>query len=211
MTQQFVPVDGSRVTGIQLVSQNWEARTADDGETLLNADDQPVAEGEEPAVDPVPSRETIYVDEIFFSRTPDAPRSVPEAPEHDQADVLGLYGAEYSSAAVVDMDGSLTIAGAVSTETIAGNEVMKYADVEGIQITAQSPIRSRCHPDAPRRRSHFSIWRSPTDVAADLTIALRKQPVWRGDYRRSDHRGLCPALAVGGRQRPDHGRSSVRR
>ena len=102
----FGAIDPSTVVGVMLYTNDHEVVTDEDGNPL-NADGNPVAEGEEPATQPVASREEIYVSELYFAGTPDAPRAAAEVPAHAQADVVAVYSDDYTTSDV-NMAGSLT-------------------------------------------------------------------------------------------------------
>ena len=61
------------------LSPNPKSQFFDDNGNPLNADGNIAAEGEEPALHAVPSREEIYVSELYFAGTPDAPRAAAPA------------------------------------------------------------------------------------------------------------------------------------
>ena len=164
---EFVPVDASRISGLQIVSQNWVPKTADDGVTLLDENDAPVTDGTEPALVAEASRETIYIDEIFFAKTPDAPRSlIEETPAHATADVVGVFSDEYSSA--FNMDGSFTV-GTLSYSTFGTDTVAKYSDVSGIHIDGATT------GDLVPQKLHLDLWRQVTegDSADDADLMIR--------------------------------------
>ena len=77
----FPGVDPSMIVGVMMYTQEWEVLTDENGNPL-NADGNIAAEGEEPALHAVPSREEIYVSELYFAGTPDAPRLPLRRPAH---------------------------------------------------------------------------------------------------------------------------------
>ena len=82
--EQFTDIDPSTVTGFVVTSVHYIEELDADGNQVLT-------ESREPSILEVPSRETIYMDEIYFSTVPDAPRSViEEAPGYADADVAAV-------------------------------------------------------------------------------------------------------------------------
>ena len=145
---EFVPVDASRITGIQIVSQNWVPRTADDGVTLLDENDAPVTDGTEPALVAVPSRETIYVDEIFFAKTPDAPRSLIERPRRTRQP---MWWGSSATSTLRNQTWTELYRGDALLLDVRDRQVAKYSDVSGIHIdgattgdTSSSNATSTC-------------------------------------------------------------------
>ena len=134
-------------------------RSADDYSTVLT----------DPATyvyDPVPSRETIYLDELYFAAIPDAPRTAPADPGYASGDVIAAFiGDTYTTDAFAGQGSSFTIDGT----TVA----QKWENLQAqIQLTPTSPftLASSASADAPVM--HLDIWRDDPGVPADLQILL---------------------------------------
>ena len=129
--EQFTDVDPSTVTGFIVTSVHYiEELDADGNQVLLDSG--------EPSILEVPSRETIYMDEVYFSTVPDAPRSViGEAPGYADADVVAVYSDEYTTGSV-NMGGPDTL-GTYSVADIGGDSVAQYTDVRCLLYTSPSP------------------------------------------------------------------------
>ena len=70
-------VDLTQVTGVMMYSYDPEyvLRTDDNGDPVGDDYSTVLTDPATYLYDPVPSRETIYLDELYFAATPDAPRT----------------------------------------------------------------------------------------------------------------------------------------
>ena len=152
----FGAIDPSTVVGVMLYTNDHEVVTDEDGNPL-NADGNPVAEGEEPH-SAVASREEIYV-ELYFAGTPDARglrgRRLTHRPTWSQCIATTTLPAS--------KHGWYLTQATYAPETVGGGTVAS---------TRRSGDRDRpsalsCRPADQTPKLHFDIWRSPTDQDAD--------------------------------------------
>ena len=132
--EQFTNADLSTVTGFIVTSVNYIEE--------LDADGNPVVdENGEPSILDAPSRETIYMDEVYFASVPDAPRSTVELDLHDDGDVAAVFSDDYSV-----VSGSSFPGGVV--EQVSGQSVLLSANAPEAKIVNASGINV---PAAPGR------------------------------------------------------------
>ena len=130
-------VDLTQVTGVMMYSYDPEyvLRTNSDGDPVADDEAQTVlTDPEQYVYDPVPSRETIYLDDLYFAAIPDAPRTAPADPGYASGDVIAAFiGDTYTTDAFAGQGSSFTIDGT----TVA----QKWENLQAqIQLTPTSPF-----------------------------------------------------------------------
>ena len=169
VTPAEVPVDLTQVTGLMMWSYDaeYEARTNTDGAMLDEAYEITTDPGAQ-AYDPVPSRETIYLKEFYFSTTPDAPRSAPQDPIYHEDTVLAsLVGDAYPGDVVGSYAaGSTTVDGFESPFLEFSNTLVPMI------ITPTAPFTVAGAGADTDPVLHLDVWRADPGVPADLHVLL---------------------------------------
>ena len=116
---------------------------------------------------PTPSRESIYMADIYFSNVPDAPRAPAEAPGYSADDVVSVFSDGYTAAETG------TSFGSGSVIQVKGNSVVHYEDVSEVRVVNSTGFSV---PQAVSLQAwptlHFNVWMSDVDLEGDYTVAL---------------------------------------
>ena len=107
---------------------------------------------------PEPSRESVYMADIYFSNVPGAPRDHAEAPGYDAADVVSVFSDGYTPAQTGTSYGT----GALTT--VGGENVLRYQDVALAKLTNATGFTVPANSNAEIPSTlHVDVWVSEVD------------------------------------------------
>jgi len=187
-------VDLTQVTGVMMYSFDPEyvLRTDANGDPVGDDYETVLTDPATYLYDPVPSRETIYLDELYFAATPDAPRTAPADPGHAPDDVIAAFiGDAYST------DG---FSGQGTVFNIDGGNVQKWENLTAqIQISPATPFTLASSASANAPIMHLDIWLAVASDQPDIRVRTDHRPVsGRAHEPVGGPRGACPRRVPSG-------------